>query len=61
MASQVQWTFAGAAAPTQPEKDGMAILDHLQITLPAQPPPRIKAAEVALPTSPEAAEPPSLW
>ena len=46
---------------TQPEKDVQAILDHIQITLPAQPPPRIKASQVALLTSPEAADPPSLW
>jgi transposase len=29
---------------TQPEKDVQAILDQLQITLPSQPPPRIKSA-----------------
>jgi hypothetical protein len=46
---------------TQPEKDVQAILDHIQITLPAQPPPRIKASQVAWLTSPEAADPPSLW
>src|ERR1035437_9896780 len=46
---------------TQPEKDVQAVLDHIQITLPAQPPPRIKASQVALLTSPEAADPPSLW
>jgi transposase len=33
---------------TQPENDVQAVLDHIQITLPAQPPPRIKASQVAL-------------
>jgi transposase len=46
---------------TQPEKDVRAVLDHIQITLPAQPPPRIKASQVALLPSPEAADQPSLW
>ena len=46
---------------TQPEKDVEAILDHIQIKLPAQPPPRIKASQLAPPASPEAADPPSLW
>jgi hypothetical protein len=32
---------------TQPEKDVQAVLDQLGITLPSQPPPRIKASEVA--------------
>src|ERR1700722_16397516 len=31
---------------TQPEKDVQAMLDHLHISLPSQPPPRIKAAQV---------------
>jgi transposase len=46
---------------TQPEKDVQAILDHIQITLPSQPPPRIKASQVALLTLPEATDQPSLW
>lgn len=46
---------------TQPEKDVQAMLDHIQITLPAQPPPRIRASQVALLTLPEAADQPSLW
>jgi len=47
---------------TQPEKDVQAMLDHIQITLPSQPPPRIKAAQVALLLAPpEAADQPSLW
>jgi transposase len=46
---------------TQPEKDVQAMLDHLQLTLPSQPPPRIKASQ-APPLSPQqpAAQPP-LW
>src|SRR5215468_5782310 len=32
---------------TQPDRDVQAVLDHLQISLPAQPPPRIKAARTA--------------
>ena len=46
---------------TQPEKDVQAMLDHIRITLPSQPPPRIKASQVASLTSPEAADQPSLW
>src|ERR1017187_898929 len=46
---------------TQPEKDVQAMLDHIQITLPSQPPPRIRASQVASSTSPEAAHQPSLW
>jgi len=42
---------------TQPEKDMQAILDHLQVTLLPNQPPRIKAVEATLPTSPEAADP----
>ena len=46
---------------TQPEKDVQAMLDHLQLTLPSQPPPRIKASQ-APPLSPQqpATQPP-LW
>jgi transposase len=43
---------------TQPEKDVQAVLDQLRITLPSQPPPRIKASEVAPLT---ASAQPSLW
>jgi hypothetical protein len=32
---------------TQPEKDVQAMLDHLHIALPSQPPPRIKASSVS--------------
>ncbi len=46
---------------TQPEKDVQAMLDHIRIALPAQPPPRIKASQVAYLTAPEAADQPSLW
>ena len=46
---------------TQPEKDLQAMLDHIRITLPSQPPPRIRASQVALLTAPAAADQPSLW
>ncbi len=32
---------------TQPEKDVQAVLDHLRISLPSQPPPRIKSSQCA--------------
>lgn len=32
---------------TQPEQDVQAMLDHIRITLPAQPPPRIKSSQIA--------------
>src|SRR6266849_3398516 len=41
---------------TQPEKDVQAMLDHLHMTLPSQPPPRIKASQIAPLTPPEAAD-----
>jgi transposase len=43
---------------TQPEQDVQAVLDQLRITLPSQPPPRIKASDI-LPLT--AAAQPSLW
>jgi transposase len=43
---------------TQPDKDVQALLDHLEIQLPSQPPPRIRASQ-DLP-APVAAQP-SLW
>jgi transposase len=46
---------------TQPAKDVQTVLDHIRITLPSQPPPRIKASQVALLPSPEAADQSSLW
>jgi hypothetical protein len=46
---------------TQPEKDVQAVLDHLQMMLPSQPPPRITASQVPVrapkPTTTQAA----LW
>ena len=44
---------------TQPEKDVQALLDQIHLTLPSQPPPRIKAAHAALRTT--ALPQPSLW
>lgn len=41
---------------TEPEKDVQAVLDHIRITLPSQPPPRIKASQIAPLTPPEAAD-----
>jgi transposase len=46
---------------TQPEKDVQVVLDHIRIILPSQPPPRIKASQVALLPSPETADQSSLW
>jgi hypothetical protein len=46
---------------TQPEKDVQAVLDHLQITLPSQPPPRIKASQVPPLTPKQLSAQPSLW
>ena len=45
---------------TQPEKDVQAVLDHIQLTLPSQPPPRIKASQVTPLPSKVAAGQPSL-
>ena len=46
---------------TQPEKDVQAVLEHLHLTLPSQPPPRIKASQVPpLASNPIAAQP-ALW
>jgi transposase len=46
---------------TEPDKDVQAMLDHLHMTLPAQPPPRVKAPHtLALPEN-EPAPQPSLW
>ena len=41
---------------TEPEKDVQAVLDHIQITLPSQPPPRIKASQITPLTPPEPAD-----
>jgi transposase len=43
---------------TQPEKDVQALLDQIHLTLPSQPPPRIKAAAKQ---APQAAPQPALW
>jgi transposase len=37
---------------TQPDKDVQAVLDHLRISLPVQPPPRIKASSIPTPVQP---------
>jgi len=43
---------------TQPDKDVQAVLEHLQINLPSQPPPRIKVSQgTPAPAPPQ----PSLW
>ena len=46
---------------TQPEKDVQAMLDHLQLTLPSQPPPRIKASQVPPPSPQQPTAQPLLW
>jgi transposase len=46
---------------TQPEKDVQAVLDHLRLTLPSQPPPRIKASQAPLLAQSQPASQASLW
>jgi transposase len=46
---------------TQPEKDVQAMLNKLDITLPCQPPPRIKSSQITSSSTKSAAEPPVLW
>jgi transposase len=46
---------------TQPEKDVQAMLNKLDITLPSQPPPRIKSPQILPSTTKPAAEQPVLW
>jgi transposase len=46
---------------TQPDKDVQAMLEHLQLTLPSQPPPRIKASPTPPLPAPQPAAQPSLW
>jgi hypothetical protein len=46
---------------TQPDKDVQAVLDHLRLTLPSQPPPRIKASQAPLLPQSQPARPASLW
>ena len=46
---------------TQPEKDVQAMLNKLDITLPSQPPPRIKSSQTPSVTHKTTAEQPGLW
>jgi transposase len=46
---------------TQPEKDVQAVLDHLHMTLPSQPPPRIKASQIPPLAAKPATAQPALW
>jgi len=46
---------------TQPEKDVQAMLDHLRLALPSQPPPRVKASQVPPLPKNEPTTQPSLW
>ena len=46
---------------TQPDKDVQAMLNKLDITLPRQPPPRIKSSQILPPSTKTAAEQPVLW
>ncbi len=46
---------------TQPERDVQAVLDHLRLALPSQPPPRIKASAAALPSTQSPAAQPVVW
>jgi transposase len=46
---------------TQPDKDVQAVLDHLRLTLPSQPPPRIKGAPAPPHTQLQPARQSSLW
>ena len=46
---------------TQPEKDVQAVLDHLHMRLPSQPPPRITASQVPVPAPKLATTQPALW
>jgi transposase len=46
---------------TQPEKDVQAVLDHLRLTLPSQPPPRIKGAPAPPHPQLQPVSQPSLW
>ena len=46
---------------TQPEKDVQAMLNKLDITLPAQPPPRIKSSQILPLSTKPAAQQPVLW
>ena len=46
---------------TQPEEDVQALLHHLHLVLPSQPPPHIKASQMPLPPVQRVATQPSLW
>ena len=46
---------------TEPENDVQAMLDHLHMTLPSQPPPRVKAFPAPPLSANEPADQPSLW
>jgi hypothetical protein len=46
---------------TQPDKDVQAMLDHLHLALPSQPPPRVKTSQVPLPPETHPVPQPSLW
>jgi transposase len=46
---------------TQPEKDVQAMLDHLRLALPSQPPPRVRASQVRPVVQKEPVTQPSLW
>jgi transposase len=46
---------------TQPEKDVQAVLDHLHLALPSQPPPRVTASQVPPLPGKQPATQPALW
>jgi len=46
---------------TQPDQDVQAMLDHLQLALPSQPPPRVKASQVLPHPENEPTTQPALW
>jgi transposase len=46
---------------TQPEKDVQAMLDHLHLALPSQPPPRVTASQVPPLPGKQPATQPALW
>jgi len=46
---------------TQPDKDVQAVLDRLRLSLPSQPPPRVKGSQVPPLPKNEPATQPSLW
>src|SRR5215469_205798 len=46
---------------TQPDQDVQAVLDHLRLALPSQPPPRVKGSQVPPLSKNESVTQPSLW